>query len=108
MKELKLYQNTTNIKPLKQLQRLIPLITKDRRCLSYPSNLELISLSVDLCYKLHLIINENEKLPKDKSKNNYISKSLELQKILNDYENNNIDMKEFIKIKKEFNIKRLK
>jgi len=97
------------IEPLQQLPRLKYTLKSDKReCLKYPSNLELISLSVDLCYKLHLIINENEKLPKDKSKNDYISKSLELQKILDDYENSYIDMREYNKIRKEFNIKILK
>jgi len=71
------------------------------------STVELIALSTSLCYKLHLITDENERLPKDKTKNDYIFKSLEILKILDNYESSYIDMRVVNQIKKEFGLNRL-
>ena len=110
MRTLSLHQNYTtkdDIKPLKQLKRLTYTITHDRQSLKYPSTVELIALSTNLCYKAHLILSHEAKCKKGLCVEMYIKKAIELQKVLDDYENNFIDMREFNKIKKEFGLNRL-
>ena len=98
-------QNLTiksDIKPLKQLKRLSYTITQDRQSRVYPSSVDLIHLSVDICYKAHLILNNQARCKKGLCIKSYIVKAIELQKILDDYENRTIDMREYNKIKREF------
>ena len=96
------------IEPLQPLKQLKPILKSDTRaCLKYPSDLDLISLSVDICYQANLILHNQAKCKKDLAIESYIKKAIELQKILKDYENNYIDMREYNKIKKEFGLNNL-
>ena len=89
---------------LKQIPRLTYIITHDRQSRQYPSNIDLITLSTNLTYKAHLILNNGAKCKKGLCVESYILKAMKLQKILDDYENSFINMREFNKIKKEFGL----
>jgi len=110
MRTLSLHQNYTtkdDIKSLKQLTRLTYVITHDKQSRVYPSTVELIALSTNLCYQAHLILHDEAKCKKGLCIEMYIKKAIELQKILDNYENSYIDMREYNRIKKEFGLNRL-
>ena len=107
MNKLTLYQDLTikaDIKPLKQLPRLTYTITHDKQSRQYPSSIDLITLSSNLTYKAHLILTNQARVKKDKRIEEYMKQSIELHRVLNDYENSYIDMREYNRIKKEFGI----
>lgn len=91
------------IEPMPQLK---PLVCSDTRaCLKYPNSIELVTLSVDICYQAHLILTKQAKIKEGVVIEDYIKKSMQLLKILNDFESSDIDMREYRKIVKDLGLK---
>jgi len=107
MRTLHLHQNYTtkdDMHSLKQIPRLTYIITYDRQSRQYPSTIDLITLSTNLTYKAHLILNNEAKCKKELSTKDYLYKAIELHKILDDYRSSFINMREFNQIKKKFGL----
>ena len=93
----------TSLKPLPQLK---PLVCSDERaCLKYPSDLELLCLSVSICHEAHLILTNQKKIKKGLRIEDYIKKTIELMAIQKDYKNGYIDIREYRKIVKDLGLK---
>ena len=95
----------TSLKPLPQLK---PLICSDKRaCLKYPSDLELLCVSVSICHEAHLILTNQKKIKKGLIIEDYLKKTTELMAIQKDYHATAIPtMRELNKMMNDFNIKR--
>ena len=101
-------QPLQQIEPLQPLKQLKPILKSDKReCLKYPSDMELIYLSVSICYEANLILTNQAKCKKDLCINDYIKQAIKLMAIQKNYETDTVPtIREFNKIKKKFNIKR--
>ena len=101
-------QKLQQIEQLKQLPQLKPLICSDKRaCLKYPSDLELLCVSVSVCHEAHLILTNQKKIKKGLRIEDYIKKTIELMAIQKDYDITTIPTtREISKMMKDFNIKR--
>jgi len=98
-------QQLESLKKIKQLKQLKYLVKSGTRaCLKYPSDLNLLTLSVDICYKAHLILTKQVKIKEGVKIEDYIKKTIELLAIQKDYKNSFIDMREYRKIVKDFGL----
>jgi len=102
LNSLKHLTTLSNLKPLQGIKQLTTIKVSTKVA---PSEIELISLGMNLIYQSHLLNNGTLQESKNITVLKCCNEAIRVIKILDDYKNSYIDFKEFNEIRKMFKMK---